>query len=98
MLTAAVSSGVGWGMDSASRLAVKLPMAWFRNSKISRRCHQFSGSRILLLDLMFTSSQMNTETLINFLYIILLILNLWKLYGYYKFDYNCERKQRLSSY
>ena len=37
----------------------------------------FSASRILLLDLMFTSSQMNSQTLINFLYIILLISKLW---------------------
>ena len=46
----------------------------------------FSASRILLLDLMFTNSQMNTQTLINFLYVILLILNLWKFFHTTKFE------------
>ena len=64
MLTAAVSGGVGCGMDSASDELACCEMTWFRNGKISGRGHQLSASRILLLDLMFASSQMNTQRLI----------------------------------
>ena len=74
MLTAAVCGGVCCGMNSVSD---ELACCEISNDLVSGTV-KFSASRILLLDSMFASLQMNTQTLINFLYIILLVLKQWK--------------------
>ena len=57
----------------------------------------FSLSRILLLDLILTSSQMNTQTLIHFLYNFT-YLETMEILTYYKVLRLRERKRRLTSY